>query len=1473
MGYALNSFPLVLKAQTDGSFETTVRGAEQFLTGGAKRSGDAWLEAGKRAEKAFSFDGARREVQQFSRELDSFRSRQASQKNDLFGIQDSLKNLSADPFNRIASEMLAAENRLAAQRAKSHAENMARIAAEAQAGINAVQQRQAAQATAFRLAEAEGLRLLQLDQQRIAESAKMVAGPQFLSTPAFNPAGFKAAAAAAEQFAQEQRALANAAQIAANAVDGATAEQRAFALATNQAANEAENEAARMGALARAHENVAAVAEKAGIKLASSTDQVTTSVRGQRFATIQASQQFQDFFIQIQGGQNPMVAFSQQASQLAFVMSSAGGAAGKFAMFMAGPWGTGIFAGLTVLSLLTSKLFENSDASKSAQKSTIDFTNTLESSRAFVNDYSNAIDQLSNATRGLINTQSILVDSLKATAGAQVDNLQSQLSTLDQQIATLQKTRRPVTGTFGLLDGNDVEIAKLQAQRAAIAANYEKAKASFAQAETAMEQRRATEAADPKLKARNDIQREIDQLTVRRNNTIAMGAVPLADQPTISQQDYERQVQALEAKKKALDAASSSAGSRIRTLNAQARLAAADDPTEKAQAELSLTKAINGELLRQGKITDATYLSRVKAAEVEVQRAEGLKRATAESAKAAREYQKLIDFGDRSAESIQRINERWNDQPRLIDSAAQDTRRLDAIVAELELRKPPGFKDLIAEAERTKKVVADGLIRPFNELLETQRQSADIIKLQVLGRQDEADALSEIQRLEKIMGPLSAERKQQILDGVVGLRQQSDELARQQKLWDIQISQARELQDAVTGFLTDPFKGDSLKNLAATITESRKRAIAQELSIKLFGDMGQDVEDRLRRGGDAVAAGGKDLSKSAESAKALHATAATALNDAATALKDAAATLRGSNDNAPTLGQLTTTPTAFGASGTSPQEVADIVVTAQRRTPASTTGLEPFLTDFSRDLKPIAVNLGRMSAGDKFDAALGRLETPLTYLSSAIGGKAGFAVDSILNTRSFKKMGDLITKELGGTLGKVAGGAVAGMGYGQATDSVLKALGMKGSSTGGSIGGAIGGAIGSVIPGVGTLLGGIIGGGLGSVVGGLLKKTPRAYVALGTDGNGNTTATKELAKGSGSSERLANAFSSADAVFGSLEQLASAFGTGLTFNLNLGSIGSRKGQYTFDPDRGGPLARQSFATVEEAVKAALVNAINKGVITGMRDSTKRLLTAGGDFEDALQKATTFENVFTELKGYTDPVGAAIDALDKQFASLRTIFAEAGASVEEYSQLEQLYAYKRADAVESASKDMTSTLQGFLDSLRYSGETGLSLGTRQKNARTAFDPLAAQIMAGQTVDQDKFTETAQSYLDIAREIYGSTQTYFDLLNQVTGLTAKAVENAGGSVTPITAAAQTAASTSGADITGATAAGVAANSAQAFTAASSETARAIEGQTVRLERKLDEKFDALAAAFDRFSASAPAGAPSPTLFGKLAALRNA
>lgn len=351
---------------------------------------------------------------------------------------------------------------------------------------------------------------------------------------------------------------------------------------------------------------------------------------------------------------------------------------------------------------------------------------------------------------------------------------------------------------------------------------------------------------------------------------------------------------------------------------------------------------------------------------------------------------------------------------------------------------------------------------------------------------------------------------------------------------------------------------------------------------------------------------------------------------------------------------------------------------------------------------------------------------------------------------------------------KAIGGAFEGAAYGQMASGVLKSIGIKQSKLGSQIGGAIGGAIAGPI-------GSIVGGMLGGTIGGAFKSAKTGVATIGGTG-GNL----RVASITGNSSKFRDsAGGSADSAITTLEGIAEQLGGTLNASRGSVSIGIRNGSYRVDTTGQGITKKKRGAIdfgedATAAIKAATMDLIKDGVIEGLRASTQRLLQGGKDLEAAVAKAAKFESVFTRLKAFTDPVGAAIDTVDKEFRSLKKIFDEAGASAAEYADLEALYQKERAKAVEEASSAMTSALRGLLDELK-TGDNGRSLRDRLSAALATYNPLASDLQAGKQVDYDKFAEAARTVLDIQRQIDGSQSAYFSRLDEITNLTAKALSD--------------------------------------------------------------------------------------------------
>jgi tape measure domain-containing protein len=322
-------------------------------------------------------------------------------------------------------------------------------------------------------------------------------------------------------------------------------------------------------------------------------------------------------------------------------------------------------------------------------------------------------------------------------------------------------------------------------------------------------------------------------------------------------------------------------------------------------------------------------------------------------------------------------------------------------------------------------------------------------------------------------------------------------------------------------------------------------------------------------------------------------------------------------------------------------------------------------------------------------------------LSGDIGGISG-PMGELLNQTVTRKdaNGDIISRKLGDELRDgltdifgekfgqkmldVLGGAGMGMVAGAAFFGQQSQTEQIGSALGGALGKVAGKAIGESIGGLAGKLGGplgaIAGGILGGVLGGLFSKTPYGRVTLGaggaSDASGNSGASRRAAAKAGGSFDTA------------LQEIAEAFGGEIGEFGNI-TLGVRHGDWRVN-ESGTSLKKKKGATdfdgdAEAAIAYAIQIAIERGAITGIRESTQMLLKSSDDLQRNLEKALSFENVFKELAQLKDPFGFGMDELTKEFDRLRKIFGEAGASAAEYADLEELLALKRADLIESEGR--------------------------------------------------------------------------------------------------------------------------------------------------------------------------------------------
>ena len=342
-------------------------------------------------------------------------------------------------------------------------------------------------------------------------------------------------------------------------------------------------------------------------------------------------------------------------------------------------------------------------------------------------------------------------------------------------------------------------------------------------------------------------------------------------------------------------------------------------------------------------------------------------------------------------------------------------------------------------------------------------------------------------------------------------------------------------------------------------------------------------------------------------------------------------------------------------------------------------------------------------------SVLGGLLGVLTGNTYSVGGKLGDLLNIPTGQNRYdeklgREIGVTIGDELSGLFdkdsdfGRAMQSLLGGAGTGLIAGGLFGFGGGKANQFGSAVGGALGEVIGekfltkgleSIMKGLGDFagpLGAIAGGVFGGFLGGLFNpnRTARANIT-GVD---SVSLAGKDSKNYGAAESLAGS------VLQGLQDIADAFGGAIgSFNT---TIGVRGGDFRVNTSGTSLKKKNGAADFEDdaqaAIAYAIADAIADGAIIGIRESTKRLIEFGDDVQRQLEKALQFEGVFSELKAETDPLGYALDNLAKQFNRLEDIFAEAGATAEEYAQLEQLLEIKRKEAIESATKDLVADFQ-------------------------------------------------------------------------------------------------------------------------------------------------------------------------------------
>ena len=417
------------------------------------------------------------------------------------------------------------------------------------------------------------------------------------------------------------------------------------------------------------------------------------------------------------------------------------------------------------------------------------------------------------------------------------------------------------------------------------------------------------------------------------------------------------------------------------------------------------------------------------------------------------------------------------------------------------------------------------------------------------------------------------------------------------------------------------------------------------------------------------------------------------------------------------------------------------------------------------------------AVGGLFDFVNGRsLSGPLgALLGTTVGTRTGDDGELIAQTLG-DELRDVFGADgaFGETLSKVIGGAGTGILAGTALFGRQDTVGQLSSALGGAAGQAAGEALTEGLSGilgvVGGPLGSIIGGVAGGLFGGLFSSKPYGTALLTGSGAINSSGKQsDIASGLGGSVQ--------DGLQQIANQLGGEIGSYLvsigTYNdsFRVSTTGFSGSKLNFKGSSANGL--YSFASEEDAIRFALADAISDGAIKGISDAEQRLLRAGQDIETALGDVLTFRSVFDRLAQIRDPLRFEIDQLNDEFENLIGLFDRAGASAQQYADLEELYGLERAQIIEEAGERVTGALQDLLDDLNF-GDSGLSARDRRSNILGEYGELADRVRSGDTTAYDDYAETARELLAIERELFGSQQQYFDRIAEVSALSQGAVD---------------------------------------------------------------------------------------------------
>jgi tape measure domain-containing protein len=787
----------------------------------------------------------------------------------------------------------------------------------------------------------------------------------------------------------------------------------------------------------------------------------------------------------------------------------------------------------------------------------------------------------------------------------------------------------------------------------------------------------------------------------------------------------------------------------------------------------------------------------------EVAKIKGLKNEhTALAAAAEADAKATAAYVQKMGDTRQGILERYKDQPRAVDTAIKNAGQLQEAVGTTfngvlpkTIDNPLG-KGLYTQdmADADKAHILTGLYKPLRDVEQESQRSVEIARLQLAGRDDEAAALQKVYRLTDAGLDINKEQFAQLVQNEQQEQRINDALQSRQRIVSLLQGSVDDARSATEKFFSDLSSGNAgnaFGNLLKNFQQRFSQINAQQLTERLFAGADDKVRQLIQgtSGVDSATANYvESLGKTKDSSASL-ATAFGSLQDRVdktltgdtlggtsvgssiannTGLGSDISSLFGSDTDA--FSQLAKAGAAAAVAGAGAAAATgsqvngqSIATTTQQTLQVAQAALKstrtPSATSVYNELgKAVGTNLDKL-----VDSVFGKKKDTSGALSDDGTGLGS-------DTAAFgNQTGSTFFKKLGDTFGTALKGANTGAEIQSALAPIGKALGIKTSKTGAEVGGTIGSLSG--IPG-GDIIGSIV----GSVIGGLFKKTPKSSATLALNDAG------ELVVGTvtgSSASRQKTATGEATTLIDSLNQIADTLG-GTVSGAGSVSIGTRNKKYVVDTSGQGRTkgsGTEKFDDEQDAITAAISDALSDGVIAGISDASKKILASGQDLSTAIQKASVIESIPKQLEQIQDPVRYAVDTLNDSFAKMITYLKEGGATAQQYSQAQQLYDLQRTQAIQQAQDSISSAIDDFLQQMTSSSSSVFSKTDTYANASTALDSFRGDITSGKAVDQNALVTAAQNFEDASRSLYGSTSGFFSDFGDLKNLLTQAKANAG------------------------------------------------------------------------------------------------